>query len=69
MHDLLTLYGISNMVAEAARHAGFKVNIEHHGGLSDGRRPGKVIKYNWDGARHLLIDFSIVAPAGETHAR
>ena len=38
---------IRDMIAEAAKAAGKRVQIEHHGELNDKRRPGDIIIYNW----------------------
>ena len=59
--------GVRNMVAMATRQAGFKTCLEHHGGLTDGRRPGDVIVYNWEGEKHLLIDVAVIDPTADTH--
>ena len=47
---------ISNLLAKAIESSGYKIGYEHNGGLTDNRRPGDIIVYNWSGNRHLLID-------------
>ena len=41
--------------------------LEDRGGLFDGRRPGDVIVYNWEGNKHLLIDVAVIDPTGDAH--
>ena len=52
---------IARLVAEAARQAGFSVELEHSGGLR-GSRPGDVFIRNFEGGVHMLLDVSIVDP-------
>ena len=38
------------------------VHKEHHGGLTDGRRPGDVMLRSWNGGKHLLVDVAVIDP-------
>ena len=59
---------VRDMIAKAAREAGFTVSLEHGGDLNDSkRRPGDVCIYNWNGCKHLLIDVAIINPQAEGH--
>ena len=53
---------IRDLVAKAIENVGFRVQKEHSGNLSDGRKPGDVIVYNWTRDKHLLIDVGITNP-------
>ena len=54
---------------QAAVYAGFKaeqIEVEHSGGLDDGR-PGDVMIYNFEPGRHLLIDVCVVNPLATSY--
>ena len=50
---------LRNLLAKAIEGVGFKIGYEHNGGLHDGRKPGDIIVYNWNGDKHLLVDVGI----------
>ena len=50
---------IRDLLAKAIESAGFKIGYEHNGGLTDNRRPGDIIVYNWLRNKRLLIDVSV----------
>ena len=41
----------------------------HGGGLNDYRKPGDIIAYNWNGAKHLLVDVAVVNPLAPTYRK
>ena len=53
---------IRDTLSKAIKRAGFSIGLEHGGGLSDGRKPGDIIIYNWERGKHLLIDVGITNP-------
>ena len=53
---------IRDTLAKAIKRAGFSIGLEHGGGLSDNRKPGDIIVYNWERGKHLLIDVGITNP-------
>ena len=58
---------IRDLVAETAREAGFRVQLEHGGGLGDGRRPGDIAIFNFEKGKTLLIDVAVISPTSEGH--
>ena len=52
---------IARLIAEAARQAGFSVEIEHSGGLR-GPRAGDVFIRDFDGGQHMLVDVQVCDP-------
>ena len=55
------------MIGQACRQAGYEVQFEDNGGLTDGRRPGDVRVRRWKLGKDLLIDCAIIDPTVETH--
>ena len=53
---------IRDLVAKAIENVGYRVGLEHNGGLPDERKPGDIIVYNWSRDKHLLIDVGITNP-------
>ena len=53
---------LRDTLAKAIKYAGFTIELEHGGGLDDGRKPGDIIVYNWRERKHLLIDVGVTNP-------
>lgn len=58
---------VADRIESVVRMTGFRTAREHGGDLGDGRRPGDVVVFDWEGGRHLLVDVSVIHPTEECH--
>ena len=55
------------VLGKAFTDIGYTIGFEHGGGLTDDRKPGDIIVYNWLEGKHLLIDVAVTNPLATSY--